>query len=26
VLTSADSLTLRIAPGGGFAIRLVPAK
>lgn len=26
VLTSADSLTMRIAPGGGFAIRLVPAK
>ena len=26
VLTSADSLALRIAPGGGFAIRLVPAK
>lgn len=26
VLTNADSLTLRIAPGGGFAIRLVPAK
>ncbi len=26
VLTSADSLSLRIAPGGGFAIRLVPAK
>jgi len=26
VLTSTDSLTLRIAPGGGFAIRLVPAK
>lgn len=26
VLTSTDSLTLRIAPGGGFAVRLVPAK
>jgi alpha-glucosidase len=26
VLTSADSLTMRIAPGGGFAIRLVEAK
>jgi alpha-glucosidase len=26
VLTSTDSLDLRIAPGGGFAIRLVPAK
>ncbi|MEA3265088.1 MAG: glycoside hydrolase family 97 protein [Pseudomonadota bacterium] len=26
VLTSADSLTMRIAPGGGFAIRLVPTK
>jgi alpha-glucosidase len=26
MLTSADSLTLRIAPGGGFAIRLMPAK
>ncbi|MFM6951506.1 MAG: glycoside hydrolase family 97 protein [Novosphingobium sp.] len=26
VLISADSLSLRIAPGGGFAIRLVPAK
>ncbi len=26
VLTSADSLSLRIAPGGGFAIRLVPGK
>jgi len=26
VLTSKDSLTMRIAPGGGFAIRLVPAK
>jgi alpha-glucosidase len=25
-LTNADSLTIRIAPGGGFAIRLVPAK
>jgi alpha-glucosidase len=25
-LTSADSLSMRIAPGGGFAIRLVPAK
>jgi alpha-glucosidase len=26
VLSGADSLTLRLAPGGGFAIRLVPAK
>lgn len=26
VLTSSDKLTLRIAPGGGFAIRLVPIK
>jgi alpha-glucosidase len=25
-LTSTDSLTMRMAPGGGFAIRLVPAK
>ena len=25
-LTSADTLTLRLAPGGGFAIRLVAAK
>jgi alpha-glucosidase len=25
-LTSADSMDMRIAPGGGFAIRLVPAK
>ena len=25
-LTSADKLTLRIAPGGGFAIRLVPVR
>ncbi len=26
MLTSADSLDMRIAPGGGFAIRLVPTK
>ncbi len=26
VLTAADSLTMRIAPGGGFAIRLVPIR
>jgi alpha-glucosidase len=26
VVTSADSMKLRIAPGGGFAIRLVPVK
>jgi alpha-glucosidase len=26
VLTSADSLAVRMAPGGGFAIRLIPAK
>ena len=26
VVTSKDALTLRIAPGGGFAIRLVPVK
>ena len=26
VVTSADKLTLRIAPGGGFAIRLVPVR
>lgn len=25
-LTSADSLSMRIAPGGGFAIRIVPVK
>lgn len=25
-LTSADSLTMRMAPGGGFAIRLMPTK
>ena len=25
-LTNADALTMRIAPGGGFAIRLVPGK
>jgi alpha-glucosidase len=25
-LTSADSLTMRMAPGGGFAIRLMPGK
>jgi alpha-glucosidase len=26
IVTSSDSLDMRIAPGGGFAIRLVPAK
>ncbi len=26
VVTSADAMTMRIAPGGGFAIRLVPTK
>ncbi len=26
VLTSADSLSLKIAPGGGFAVRMVPVK
>jgi alpha-glucosidase len=25
-LTSGDSVTMRMAPGGGFAIRLVPGK
>ncbi|MFZ1566442.1 glycoside hydrolase family 97 C-terminal domain-containing protein, partial [Sphingorhabdus sp.] len=25
-LSSTDSLSMRIAPGGGFAIRIVPAK
>ena len=26
VVTSADAMNMRIAPGGGFAIRLVPTK
>jgi alpha-glucosidase len=26
VVTSADAMNLRIAPGGGFAVRLVPTK